>query len=331
MGTPVDFWAWWSKAADQIDEAISNGTVEGWSEKLTERVHAIDDALVWELAPGLEARHQLVVTAEGNPEKRAIARRWLRGAPPASKTWEYADARQRVASLDDLALTMDGQELSLSDVVVAATREGNHYNVEVYHPLFSDPPAESDKSVTFIALDAALGELEIETWLWRVDVAADRPKGAVPLNELRRLVDDLAQESLIDGRPSWVLLSGETDQGPMSAAARVPLASALAPDRDQHVSVRIPYTDLTEEGLPAPEALTALRDLEDHLTEQLADSGELVAHETCAGVRELHFYVDSNTPAIPMLEAATAGWSGGAVEVSAQLDPTWAAVGHLRT
>ena len=336
MGTTVDFWTWWAASAKQIDASIGNGTVEGWSDRLTEHVHAVDEALVWELAPGLGARHQLVVTAEGNPEKRAIARRWLLGAPPATDTWEYADARQRVGSLDDLALSMNGEEVSLGDVVVGATREGNHYNVAVHHRLFSDPAADSDKSVAFIALDAALGELEVETWLWSVEVAPDRPEGGVPLEELRRLVDELAQENLTDGRASWVLLRAETGPGPVMAAASVPLASAVAPHLDQHVSVRIPFADRTDAGLPAPEALEALRDLEDHLTERLAASGRLVAHETTDGVRELHFYVDAQTPATPMLETAAAGWSGGGgmggrVEVTAQADPAWAAVQHLRT
>lgn len=331
MGEAMDFWTWWESAAGRIDDAIGSGTVDGWSDRLTEQVHAIDEGLAWELAPGLGARHQLVVTAEGDPDMRATARRWLRGAPAADETWEYADARQRVDSLDDLALTMNGQEVSLSDVVVAATREGNHYDVVVHHRLFSEPAADSDKSVTFIALDAALGEFEVETWLGGVEVSATRPQGAVTLEDLRRLVDDLAEENLTEGRPSWALLRAETEQGPVLAAARVPLASAVAPHLDHHVSVRIPYTDRTEAGLPVADTLDALRDLEDHLTGRLASSGELVAHETSDGVRELHFYIDGQTPAAAVLEAAVDGWSQGEVLVSTQPDPAWAVVSHLRT
>ena len=83
-------------------------------------------------------------------------------------------------------------------------------------------------------------------------------------------------------------------------------------------------------GLPGSDSLPRLRDLEDHLVERVEGSGECVAAESCDGVRLLHFYVDSSTPACEQLRVAAAGWDQGPVTVEVSDDPGWRSVAHLR-
>ena len=75
--------------------------------------------------------------------------------------------------------------------------------------------------------------------------------------------------------------------------------------------------------------LDELRQFEDHLTDRLGGSGNLLAHETSAGTRILHYYVDGTTPAGEQLKAASTGWPHGKVTVAVSPDPAWTNVSHL--
>lgn len=333
MSAADDFWAWWTtRGADACDAGIADGTLGSLVDEITERVHAVSPDLAWELGPGERSRHALLVSPEGNPDARAVARRWLRAAPPASATWEYADARRASTDPGSGVLAVGDTEVDLASIRVGAKRVGNHVDVAVHHPLLRALPEQARGSVLFLSLDHALGETACETWIGAVDVALEEPPGALTLVELRELVaavhDDATGD---DGEPVWVLLRGDKDGEPIMAAAQVPLAPSWAPHLDAHLAVEVPFVGATEEGMPSPEALDALRDLEDHLTERLAGSGRLVAHETQRGRRTLHYYVDSTLPAGAVVEAAVGGWADGRVEVTSTPDPSWRGVRHLRT
>ncbi|WP_340537477.1 DUF695 domain-containing protein [Nocardioides sp. GXZ039] len=335
-GDPKPFWQWWtSEGAAACEAAIEARSFEGLSDELTDRVHAIHNELVWELGSGVESEHQLIVTAEGDPEARAFARRWLRAAPPRSEVWEYGDSRRPDPGVDGIVLQLDDTEIDFGSVRVAGERVGNHVDVRVHHPAMPTLTEQLRNTVMFLALDSALGESDCETWIGSVEAVVETPPEGEEwgtLGDLRALVEEVRDDSLNeDGDPVWVLLRGDAGGTPVMAAAQVPLAGSWAPDLDLHLAVSVPYRDATDQGLPKPETLDSLRALEDHLSARLGTSGRLVAHETTGGVRTLHYYADSTTPARGVVEGAVTGWGQGDVEVSAQPDPGWHAVRHLRT
>ncbi|WP_137293263.1 DUF695 domain-containing protein [Nocardioides dongxiaopingii] len=332
-GDPTEFWLWWAEeGAGACEAAIESRSFEAVTDEINARVHAVDPRLVWELGPGREARHVLVVTSEGDAGARAVARRWLRAAPAPSATWEYADARQAEVDVDAMVLKVGETEVDFAAVRVVAERVGNHVDVVVHHPAMASLPEQARNTVAFLALDATLGENDCETWVGAVEVALAPPVGATLLAALREVVAEVRDDSVDEhGTPVWVLLRGEVDGAPIMAAAQVPLAGSWAPQLDTHVAVAVPYRRATEQGLPDPGTLESLRALEDHLGERLGDSARLVAHETSSGTRTLHFYADSTTPAAAVLQAAVTGWDQGRVTVAAQPDPAWHAVRHLRT
>ena len=114
------------------------------------------------------------------------------------------------------------------------------------------------------------------------------------------------------------------------ALAQVPLSPVTAPHLDTHVAVLVPYTELTERGYPGPGSLEALRALEDHLADRIGDSGRVVAHQSHRGMRVLHIYVDSTTPAVEQMRAAVNAWEQGRIRVQVTTDPGWHNVAHLR-
>jgi len=326
-----DFWAWWTTdGAARTAQGIADRDPSSMVEPISTRVNAIDPRLAWELGPGRSSAHQLVVSPEGDPGVRAAARRWLRSAPARDATWDYADSRQRGSC--DGSLEIGPHRIAFSEVVIGARREGTHLDVTVHHASFRDLPEDVRQQVTMLALDEAVGENDVETWLGHIAPSAEAPLDGFPLVHLAALVDGLAGEHLgEDGEPTWVLMAGESPAGRVIASAQVPLHATTAPELDHHVAVSVPYTDRTDEGLPGDGSLAALRALEDHVAERLGGSGRIVAHESGAGVRTLHFYVDSTGPGASVVRAAVAGWDQGRCEVADQPDPAWDGVAHLRT
>ena len=246
-----------------------------------------------------------------------------------------ADARQAVPSLDDIRLTLGKQTVCFGDTVVTARRVGHHFDVTVHHPVFEEIPVEAQLQITYLALDAALGEVDVETWIGEIEPAALAPLDAFPLQHLARLVADLREELTdADGSPTWVMLQGSGPEGPVLAVAQVPLAPTAAPELDEHVAVAASYDQVTDDGLPSDGSLEALRSLEDRLATVLGGRGRLVAHESSGGRRTLHFYVDSATGATRELLEEARGWrhdgAAGVVDTAAEPDPGWSAVRHLR-
>lgn len=328
------FWSWWhATGADQLAQAIDGRTVETLAPVVAEQVEAIDAELSWELSPGGgRSRHLLVVSPGGNPALRATARRWLLAAPPPDDVWSYADSRQPVADLDGLVLGLDGTEIAPSEVEVAAHVTRATVDVTVYHPAFAGLDQAQRMQAAFLVLDWVLGENAVETWVGEIATTTVKPLDPIPVIGLRTVVDHLQTEYTGDeGDPVWSMLTGELVGGtPVIASFQMPLRAATAPQFDTWVQVTVPFTDRTPEGFPGPESLPELRHLEDHLVDRLGHSGRLVAHQTHGGVRLMHFYVDRATPAADQLRAAVTGWRQGRVEVTAQHDPSWEQVAHLR-
>jgi hypothetical protein len=327
------FWTWWgSSGAADTAGALEAGDPDRVAPEIARHVEDIDGRLTWGLTTGSAGRHVLVVTSNGDPELRAVARRWRRAAPASTGAWDYADARPPAEDPDTASLEFDGTRIAVGDVSVSARVVGPHVVVGLFHPSFADLSDEDRAAAAFLLLEHVLGETDTETWVGSVEGLTLSPLDPVPLATLPSVVQQLrTMHTGGDGRPTWMLLEGQTPDGhAVVAAARVPAKPVIAPELDTHVAVAVPFTDQQENGLPGPGSLQALRDLEDHLTGRLGDSGLLVAHQTHEGLRLLHFYVDSTTPAAEQLRAAVSGWDQGTVRIQDHLDPAWEAIAHLR-
>jgi hypothetical protein len=321
------FWAWWADTRDRLDEAIRRSEVgDALVADIGDHVEALPPGgLAWELTPGEEARHALVVTAGGDPELRAAAERWRRSAPPADATWEYRSTRP--ASLDAMesALTFDGVEVDLAELTVTweVDERRREVDVRVHHPAFSEGGEELRNQVTFLALDWLLGEEDVERFVGAIEPVADPPPGARPLRELAPVVAGLDADAA-----DWVILEARPEGRPptmVSAMAR--LKPVDHPLLDTHAAVVAQYETEHPDGYPDGDELTRLRELEDGLDAALGDDGRLVAHASSEGTRVLHAYFDGESAAGERLErwAAERG-----VALDVRRDPAWDAVRHFR-
>lgn len=328
-----EFWQWWAaEGAAGTAQAIEDELLEVWADALSARVHALDTGLAWELGPGEMSRHVLVVTAEGDPALRPAARRWRRAAPAADAIWAYSDVRLP-APTTDWTLTLNGHALNAEAVRVLVTSDGSSLDVVLHHPEMAQMPERTRQQAAFLLLDNTLGEAAVETWIGAIEPSAPAIASGVDLSQLRNILATHAAEHTDDlGEPVWAVLEADDRRGaPMLAMCQVPLRPMTAPHLDTHVGIRLAFADAAESGLPGDTSLTALRELEDHLTTRVGDSGRVVAHETTNGVRVLHLYADSTTPAVEQIKSALGGWTESQPRVDVAIDPAWDAVRHLRT
>jgi hypothetical protein len=324
----ADFWQWWPTARPRLTASI-DAREGGMSmvDEIRQRVHAIDPDLEWELGQGEQAKNAFVLTPAGNAKLRATAARWRAAAPPADEIWEFHDARQPSAGFDDFTLQIGEHSLAMSEVRFGAILTGDEphsVDVTVFHPLFADLPDNLRSQITFLALDWALGENGVETWVGLVEPMATEPPDARTVHELRAVVTEIADRHR---KPVWAILGAETPEGqPVMAMTQLPLRAVRWPRFDTHVGVVLPYA-ARDNGLPTDEALQALRLFEDQLEPVLAKDGELLAHETQLGQRTLHYYVDGETQLPARIREAVKGWPRGAA--LAAPDPELRQVSHL--
>jgi hypothetical protein len=325
------FWSWWSSEGRELaEQSIAGRDTQDFARAMTARVHTLGD-LAWALSPGEVSDHVLVITAEGGPAARAAARRAILAAPDADGAWSYVDSRPPSPEPESVVLTTGGRDIDLARVRVAARMNGPRFDVQVQHPSFADLSEQERLNVTFLALDAALGEVDTELWLGEVEPVELEPLDCFGLAALRSVVHDLKGRQLdADGRPGWTMLRGETQAGPFLAMARSPLHPLTAPHLDTYVAVLLPYAHRTEAGLPDGGSLVTLRAFEERLEEELGTSGLVLAHLSTAGVRTMHVYVDSTAGLLPAVKRVARSWDEGTARVHEMHDPGWQAVAHLR-
>ena len=259
----------------------------------------------------------------------------LLAAPPATPTWEYADARRPRRDPTSGGIRVGDAEVDFAEIRVGATRVGQPRRRR------RPPPAAARAA----RAGARLGRLHLPRPHAGRDRVRDldrqrrgRAHAARRRPDARRACATLvaqvrADAATEDGQPVWVMLQGEVDGTPLMAAgpgaARPELGAAprRPPGRRRPVHRRRPTR-----GFPARGG----RSTSCARSRTTSPSGSAACRaprrpRDGRGRRTLHYYVDSARPTAGVVEAAVAGWTQGRVEVAATPDPAWQAVRHLRT
>lgn len=184
------FWQWWATEGRPLATAVFDDHADPRpvADAVVPRLSAIHRGLAFETGAGVAARHVLVVTAAGDPTLRDVADRWLAAAPAPDAAFEYDAWRRPVADPDGVAVDLGGGRLALADVrAVLAPRDGL-VDVLAWHPAFADLPDEARGQITFLLLDALLGERAVEMHVGAVAWTASEPADARPLLDLRDLL-----------------------------------------------------------------------------------------------------------------------------------------------
>jgi len=323
------FWAWWEETRPELDSLVAAGDAELLWEKIAPAVAAVHPGLVWEVAPGRDAAHALVVTAAGDAELRSLAHRLVKGAPPADLLWEFHPSRQVNPQALELTIDVGGFEFAFDKLMLGLRVPPNSPRVDVaaYHPIFGQLDEETRLETTLLALDWLLGEDDVARWVGEITPATFQPIDSVAAVHLPAVVADLASGY---EQEQWALLEGQTAAGaPLVATARYPLRPVDYPLFDQHIAITLPYAHRDENGLPVGDSLTALRDFEERLAARLLklhDDAVLVAHLSAESHRVIHIYADPTGDAAIHAKELIVSWEEGEPRVDVAADPSWSAV-----
>lgn len=319
------FWGWWARSREEVAAALDADDLRRLHRTLTDRVRAIHPELAWELSAGRTARRALVLSPEGSPALRPLTERWLRAGPGADAEWEYHPARQPDPSAYDGEVEVGGRPFrpgaARFDVETDVERARVH--VAVWHPDFPHQDDAVRLHASFLLLDWALGEDDVERWLGDVRMTPDEPDGDV--KTLHAAVAELAG-SYSGG--DWVSVEGlDPDDRPVLLRLRVPFPRLDHPLFDLHGVVRLPFAP-GERGLPDEGESAALDGVAHGLLGRLGSSATLVAVVTTPGLRTLHLYADADG-VVPDQVAAWAGQQPRQVDQEWRPDPGWEAVRGL--
>lgn len=188
----ADFWSWWANGGHDQAAALFDSTertpqdLDAFGKAVSRKIDPL--GLAFETGPGRVARHVLVLTAAGDPDLRDLAQRWLAAAPAPDDAFEYAAYRQAVPDPSGTTLRYGDTDVDLASMTVVPQVDGRVVHVSVGHPAFADAPDEVRGQVTFLFLDALLGEEAVEEGIGAVTWTAHPTPGAVPMLGLPAIV-----------------------------------------------------------------------------------------------------------------------------------------------
>jgi hypothetical protein len=202
VATPTDpvaaaerFWTRWTELMPAISSALGDREPNRVEHDLCAAVADMHPDLHFSLDRGQRAVYALVISGQEDPALRPYTDAWKELAPPDDVIWEFHDSVPAVPDPDGVTVNLGGHRISLADMLVVAQVDEAEgvVDVAVYHPALSDLDENGRAAMTFLPLDATLGERLAAQRLRRVETALLRPQNAISLRELRTLVHRLAE------------------------------------------------------------------------------------------------------------------------------------------
>jgi hypothetical protein len=191
----VEFWRRWFELLPEINAALGDREPQRVEHDLSTAVARLHPDLHFSLERGRRAFYALVVTGQEDPALRPYTDAWCAAAPTEDAIWEYHDSVPPVPDPTEVTVNLGQWRISLGDFRVAATVDeaAGVVDVAVYHPDLASLEQASRSVMTFLPLDATLGERLAGRWLRRVEAAEAEPEGALSLLQFRDLVRGLDQ------------------------------------------------------------------------------------------------------------------------------------------
>jgi hypothetical protein len=187
------FWAAWHELLPQVSAALGDREPNRVEHDLCELVAAVHPDLHFSLERGQQAVYALVISGQEDMMLRPYTDAWKQAAPPDDVLWEYHDSVPAVPDPAEVTVNLGTHRISLADVRVVAQVDQAEgvVDVAVYHPELAELDEAARDAMTFLPLDATLGERLAGERLRRVETALAEPAGAITLLELRGLVQSI--------------------------------------------------------------------------------------------------------------------------------------------
>jgi hypothetical protein len=190
------FWERWYELLPQISASLGDREPQRFEHDLCQAVALLHPDLHFSLERGQRSIYALVVTGQEDPNLRPYTDAWREAGPADDAIWEYHDSVPPVPDPTEVTVNLGAHRISLAEVRVSAQvdESGELVDVAVHHPLFAELEPAARSTLTFLPLDATLGERLAAERLRRVETAEAEPEGAMTLLEFRDLVRGLGGE-----------------------------------------------------------------------------------------------------------------------------------------
>ena len=188
------FWERWYDLLPEVSAALGEGEPHRVEHDLCVLVETLHPRLHFSLERGRTAIYALVVSGQEDPELRPYTDAWKAAGPPDDAIWEYHDSVPPVPDPTEVTVNLGEHRISLADVRVVAQVDDGVVDVAVHHPAFAELDEASRTTMTFLPLDATLGERLAAERLRRVETAEAVPEGTIDLLEFRELVRGLTEQ-----------------------------------------------------------------------------------------------------------------------------------------
>lgn len=188
------FWCDWFEMLPEVAAALGDREPGRVENQLCELVAGLHPELHFSLERGRRAIYALVVTGQEDPRLRPYTDAWRDAAPPEDAIWEYHDSVPPVPDPTLVTVNLGEHRIRLADVRVVAQVDETEgvVDVAVHHPVMASLDAAARSAMTYLPLDAALGERLAAERLRRVETADAEPADTIGLLELRTLIQGLA-------------------------------------------------------------------------------------------------------------------------------------------
>ncbi len=187
------FWRGWADVLPEVSAALGDREPQRVENQLCDLVAALHPELHFSLERGQRAIYALVISGQEDPRLRPYTDAWRAAAPAEDAIWEYHDSVPPVPDPTQVTVNLGAHRIPLADVRVVAQVDGDVVDVAVYHPEMAALEPAARDAMTYLPLDAALGERLAAEHLRRVETADTEPADTIGLMELRTLVQNLAK------------------------------------------------------------------------------------------------------------------------------------------
>jgi hypothetical protein len=184
------FWDWFQKSEPVLFAADPRDPI--YQRDLTKALKAVHPDLCWETTPPTPGRRELVISAGGLRDAVPIADRLTAAAPPHPR-WIFIALRPRRPGFADLVLSVNGRQLSSSDIEIALHPDDRRIGLELFVRGHGETGDYGEP--VFLLLDAALGERDMTSRVGFVEVlpfGQQTEAKRIPFSDLRAAFDSAA-------------------------------------------------------------------------------------------------------------------------------------------
>ena len=181
------FWSWFQKNEDALFDFEKDQ--ERTFDRLAAELHKVEPSITLEFGPKENGRRQFTISADGI-RKAFPAVEKLYDAAPTLPRWKLHKFRQRREPSD---ISFRGVKVIASSVTVGLRKTGEKVNLEVFIPGYTETTRDTYLSITFLLLDQALGEYDVETRVGEISVksVSQASAKASSLKDLPKRFDEL--------------------------------------------------------------------------------------------------------------------------------------------